>query len=206
MPTEDEAGGVDDLGRSVGLEVVPEELADRGAGSRVRLEEHQDLGQVRRRGEQVGIAQHDELSRCDADATIHRSGEPRLPSHLDQPDSGIIRIVCDCSAYILRGVVVHDDDLDVLGRLLEEDRQGLAQQLGVLVGRDQDAHLRAVACPYGPGHRTTFGTFMRGARSRSYDVDRKPCGGSLSGGDDYLLGTPDDRMARSLLTFSTRSH
>ena len=46
---------------------------------------------------------------------------------------------------------------------------------------------------------------MRGARPRSYDIDRKPCGCSLSDGA-YPTSTPNDRMARSLLTtFSTRS-
>ena len=77
---QDQTGGVDDVRRPVALEIVAEELADRGTGVRVRLEEREDLGEEYVRWEEVGVAQHDELARCLTDTAIHRAGESGLPS------------------------------------------------------------------------------------------------------------------------------
>ena len=104
----------------------------------------EDLGEVRRSGEEIGVAQHDELARCLADTAIHRPGESRLPSHLDQSDSGVVahglRVAAptSCDGSLLRTTISSSS-----GGLLEEHGHRLAKEVGVLVRRNQDAHAGA---------------------------------------------------------------
>ena len=81
------------------------------------------LSQVRRGWEQVRVAEHDESTAALANPSVECAWDASLEPHLDDGDFRVVSALTDCVAHVLQWIVVHDDNLDIVGRVAEKHGQ-----------------------------------------------------------------------------------
>src|SRR5438477_3304409 len=96
---------------------------------------------VRGQREQIRIADEQKVASTERYPTVDRASKSGIGSHLYGTDS-ISRLDPELGMQpvgnILGGIIVEDDDLDVMGVVLEKDRQRLCQQVYVSIRGYQD--------------------------------------------------------------------